>query len=230
MCEGVPSSGRGRGVAAGPAGDGARGGGVTPTGHPPTAWKSPIARLMVEQSTPNQQTVRHEYGPSWRGHWITSGCVRSSTTSGAQVDEAANSRSTNTSWCFAPAPTARFRGREASRPGWPLGERTAAKPDWSHGLPREAGRVGRRLAGVQSVQDIPMGRRRRGFLGREAERAAFTENFAFAPEDDRHRFPFHIHGDAGVGKTLRSAHHHRRLICSPQRVERERPEIDHLGL
>ncbi|MFJ8936450.1 tetratricopeptide repeat protein [Streptomyces sp. NPDC102365] len=77
-----------------------------------------------------------------------------------------------------------------------------AKPDWSHGLTQGAGRVGRRLSGEQSVQDILRGRRRRGFLGREAERAAFAENFAVAPEDERHRFLFHLHGDAGVGKTF----------------------------
>ncbi|MFC8193922.1 tetratricopeptide repeat protein [Streptomyces sp. NPDC057298] len=52
------------------------------------------------------------------------------------------------------------------------------------------------------MQDILRGRRRRGFLGREAERAAFTENFAVSPEDERHRFLFHIHGAAGVGKTF----------------------------
>ncbi|MEU5893867.1 tetratricopeptide repeat protein [Streptomyces sp. NPDC047461] len=62
--------------------------------------------------------------------------------------------------------------------------------------------MGRRLAGERSVQDILSGRRRRGFLGREAERAAFTQNFAVAPEDEDHRFLFHIHGDAGVGKTF----------------------------
>ncbi|MCZ4604424.1 tetratricopeptide repeat protein [Streptomyces sp. Lzd4kr] len=55
---------------------------------------------------------------------------------------------------------------------------------------------------MQSVQEILRGRRRRGFLGRETERAAFTENFAVPPEDERHRFLFHIHGDAGVGKTF----------------------------
>lgn len=59
-----------------------------------------------------------------------------------------------------------------------------------------------RLPAAQSVQEILRRRRRRGFLGREAERAAFTENFAVAPEDERHRFLFHIHGDAGVGKTF----------------------------
>lgn len=58
------------------------------------------------------------------------------------------------------------------------------------------------MPGAQSVQDILRGRRSRGFLGREVERAAFTENFAVAPEDERHRFLFHIHGDAGVGKTF----------------------------
>lgn len=52
------------------------------------------------------------------------------------------------------------------------------------------------------MQEILRGRRRSGFVGREAERAAFRENFSVAPEDERHRFLFHIHGDAGVGKTF----------------------------
>ncbi|MGW2523319.1 tetratricopeptide repeat protein [Streptomyces sp. NPDC001617] len=45
-------------------------------------------------------------------------------------------------------------------------------------------------------------RRRAGFVGRGAERAAFRENFDVPPEDERHRFLFHVHGQAGVGKTF----------------------------
>ncbi len=36
-------------------------------------------------------------------------------------------------------------------------------------------------------------------MGREVERAAFRADFGFAPEDERHRFLFHVHGNAGVG-------------------------------
>lgn len=44
-------------------------------------------------------------------------------------------------------------------------------------------------------------RRRAGFVGRERERALFRANFDTAPDDERHRFVFHIVGNAGVGKT-----------------------------
>ncbi|WP_445526693.1 tetratricopeptide repeat protein [Streptomyces cyslabdanicus] len=54
----------------------------------------------------------------------------------------------------------------------------------------------------RSMQDLVRQRRRAGFVGRRAERAAFRENFGHAPEDERHRFLFHVHGDAGVGKTF----------------------------
>lgn len=53
-----------------------------------------------------------------------------------------------------------------------------------------------------SMQELIRQRRRAGFVGRGAERAAFRGNFDLAPEDERHRFLFHIHGNAGVGKTF----------------------------
>ncbi|MCX4434639.1 tetratricopeptide repeat protein [Streptomyces mirabilis] len=53
-----------------------------------------------------------------------------------------------------------------------------------------------------SMQDLIRDRRRRGFVGRGAERAAFRQNFDLPPEDERHRFLFHVHGNAGVGKTF----------------------------
>ncbi|EDY53527.1 conserved hypothetical protein [Streptomyces sviceus ATCC 29083] len=38
-------------------------------------------------------------------------------------------------------------------------------------------------------------------MGREAERTAFLRNFDIPPGDPRHRFRFHVHGSAGIGKT-----------------------------
>ncbi|GGO47446.1 hypothetical protein GCM10012286_40760 [Streptomyces lasiicapitis] len=38
-------------------------------------------------------------------------------------------------------------------------------------------------------------------MGRRGELAAFRANFDVPPADERHRFLFHIHGNAGVGKT-----------------------------
>ncbi|WP_406476630.1 tetratricopeptide repeat protein [Streptomyces sp. NBC_01615] len=52
------------------------------------------------------------------------------------------------------------------------------------------------------MQELIRQRRRAGFVGRGAERAAFRANFEIAPEDERHRFLFHVHGNAGVGKTF----------------------------
>ncbi|RDG33964.1 ATP-binding protein [Streptomyces corynorhini] len=45
-------------------------------------------------------------------------------------------------------------------------------------------------------------RRSTGFIGRRDELGAFRDNFGHAPEDERHRFLFHIQGNAGVGKTF----------------------------
>ncbi|MFD0415948.1 tetratricopeptide repeat protein [Streptomyces sp. NPDC127108] len=52
-----------------------------------------------------------------------------------------------------------------------------------------------------SMQELIRLRKRAGFVGRRHELAAFRENFDLAPEDERHRFLFHVHGNAGVGKT-----------------------------
>lgn len=52
-----------------------------------------------------------------------------------------------------------------------------------------------------SMQDLIRDRRRSGFVGRQREIAAFRDNFRCPPEDPAHRFLFHIHGVAGVGKT-----------------------------
>ncbi|WP_106436950.1 tetratricopeptide repeat protein [Streptomyces prunicolor] len=52
------------------------------------------------------------------------------------------------------------------------------------------------------MQELIRQRRRAGFVGRGVERAAFRANFGIAPEDERHRFLFHVHGNAGVGKTF----------------------------
>ncbi|MFC8365207.1 tetratricopeptide repeat protein [Streptomyces griseorubiginosus] len=53
-----------------------------------------------------------------------------------------------------------------------------------------------------SMQELIAQRRRAGFVGRGGERAAFRTNFDLPPEDERHRFLFHVHGNAGVGKTF----------------------------
>ncbi|TLS46240.1 tetratricopeptide repeat protein [Streptomyces montanus] len=53
-----------------------------------------------------------------------------------------------------------------------------------------------------SMQRLIRERRRQGFVGRVAERAAFRANFDLPPEDERHRFLFHVHGNTGVGKTF----------------------------
>ncbi|MGX5214713.1 tetratricopeptide repeat protein [Streptomyces violaceus] len=53
-----------------------------------------------------------------------------------------------------------------------------------------------------SMQELIRQRTRAGFVGRAAERSAFRANFATPPHDERHRFRFHVHGNAGVGKTF----------------------------
>ncbi|MDX3228032.1 tetratricopeptide repeat protein [Streptomyces sp. ME19-01-6] len=52
-----------------------------------------------------------------------------------------------------------------------------------------------------SMQELIQRRRRARFVGRRGELDLFRRNFTFPPEDERHRFVFHIHGNAGVGKT-----------------------------
>ncbi|MFI9247119.1 hypothetical protein ACIGXF_32110 [Streptomyces sp. NPDC053086] len=65
-----------------------------------------------------------------------------------------------------------------------------------------------------SMQELIGRRRRAGFAGRGGERAAFRVNLALSPEDERHRFLFHVHGNAGVGKTF--------LIRKLEQIARER--------
>ncbi|MEU6879405.1 tetratricopeptide repeat protein [Streptomyces sp. NPDC046712] len=52
-----------------------------------------------------------------------------------------------------------------------------------------------------SMQALLQRRKRAGFVGRRSELALFRENFDLPVEDDRHRFVFHVRGNAGVGKT-----------------------------
>ncbi|MGY0068036.1 tetratricopeptide repeat protein [Streptomyces sp. QTS137] len=52
------------------------------------------------------------------------------------------------------------------------------------------------------MQQLVQQRHRAGFVARDAERELFRANFDTPPEDERHRFLFHVHGDAGVGKTF----------------------------
>lgn len=64
------------------------------------------------------------------------------------------------------------------------------------------------------MQELIRQRRRAGFVGRNDERAAFRRNLELAPEDEQHRFLFHVHGNAGVGKTF--------LIRELEQIARER--------
>ncbi|MEB8342615.1 tetratricopeptide repeat protein [Streptomyces endophyticus] len=52
-----------------------------------------------------------------------------------------------------------------------------------------------------SMQELIRRRRRVGFIARRSELASFRANFEVPPGDERHRFLFHVHGLAGVGKT-----------------------------
>ncbi|MEU1017693.1 tetratricopeptide repeat protein [Streptomyces sp. NPDC005898] len=52
-----------------------------------------------------------------------------------------------------------------------------------------------------SMQELIRRRRRAAFVGRGEELRLFRENFDVPVDDDRHRFLFHVHGPAGVGKT-----------------------------
>lgn len=70
------------------------------------------------------------------------------------------------------------------------------------------------VRGRPSMQELIRQRRRQGFVGRGAERAAFRENLDLPPEDERHRFLFHVHGNAGVGKTF--------LVRELEQLARER--------
>ncbi|MFG2722662.1 tetratricopeptide repeat protein [Streptomyces sp. NPDC048416] len=51
------------------------------------------------------------------------------------------------------------------------------------------------------MQELIRRRRRSGFVGRRDELALFRRNFDLPVDDERHRFVFRVHGNAGVGKT-----------------------------
>jgi chromosomal replication initiation ATPase DnaA len=53
----------------------------------------------------------------------------------------------------------------------------------------------------RSLQDLIRSRQQSGFVGRQGQVIQYQENFSFPVDDERRRFLFNIHGDAGVGKT-----------------------------
>ncbi|MGY6020357.1 tetratricopeptide repeat protein [Streptomyces spinosirectus] len=52
-----------------------------------------------------------------------------------------------------------------------------------------------------SRQELNRRRRRSGFIGRRGELSAFRENLSRDPADEAFQYLFHVHGQAGVGKT-----------------------------
>ena len=53
----------------------------------------------------------------------------------------------------------------------------------------------------RSLQDLIRGRQQRGFVARRGRVVQYQENLAHRVNDERRKFLFNIHGDAGVGKT-----------------------------
>jgi tetratricopeptide (TPR) repeat protein len=53
----------------------------------------------------------------------------------------------------------------------------------------------------RSLQDLIRSRQQGGFVGRQRQVVQYQDNLGFSVEDERRRFLFNIHGDAGVGKT-----------------------------
>ncbi|MFD9131692.1 tetratricopeptide repeat protein [Streptomyces bottropensis] len=62
--------------------------------------------------------------------------------------------------------------------------------------------MGRAQPPIPTMQELIRRRTRQGFVGRNAERAAFRATFDLPVEDERRRFLFHVHGNAGMGKTF----------------------------
>jgi hypothetical protein len=58
----------------------------------------------------------------------------------------------------------------------------------------------------RSLQDRIRDRQQSGFVGRQGQVVQYQENFRFPVDDERRRFLFNIHGDAGVGKTYLTKH------------------------
>ncbi|WP_447034798.1 tetratricopeptide repeat protein [Streptomyces sp. DSM 118878] len=82
-----------------------------------------------------------------------------------------------------------------------------------------------------SMQELINKRRHAGFVGRRGELALFRENFDTRPEDLEHRFVFHVHGDAGVGKTtlvrelVRTARERQALTATVDEAVNSVPEV-----
>jgi tetratricopeptide (TPR) repeat protein len=53
----------------------------------------------------------------------------------------------------------------------------------------------------RSLQDRIRDRQQSAFVGRQGQVIQYRENFGLPADDERRRFLFNIHGDAGVGKT-----------------------------
>jgi hypothetical protein len=53
----------------------------------------------------------------------------------------------------------------------------------------------------RSLQDLIRSRQQSGFVGRQGQIVEYQENLSLPVDDERRRFLFNIHGDAGVGKT-----------------------------
>ena len=63
-------------------------------------------------------------------------------------------------------------------------------------------RLGAQMAKERrSLQDLIRSRQQSGFVGRQGQVVQYQENLGFPVDDERRRFLFNIHGDAGVGKT-----------------------------
>ncbi|WP_333745624.1 ATP-binding protein, partial [Streptomyces sp. IBSBF 2950] len=62
--------------------------------------------------------------------------------------------------------------------------------------------MGRAQPPIPTMQELIRRRTRQGFVGRTTERAAFRANLALPVDDERRRFLFHVHGNAGMGKTF----------------------------
>ncbi|WP_433889983.1 tetratricopeptide repeat protein [Streptomyces sp. CA-111067] len=67
--------------------------------------------------------------------------------------------------------------------------------------PQSGARSSARAPARPSMQELIRRRRRGAFVGRRTEIAAFRANLTTAPEDEAHRFLFHVRGAAGVGKS-----------------------------
>src|SRR5450755_4064933 len=58
----------------------------------------------------------------------------------------------------------------------------------------------------RSLQDLIRSRQQSGFVERQRQVVQYQENLGFPVDDERPRFLFSIHGDAGVGKTYLTKH------------------------